>query len=305
MLYAAIDIGSNAVRLMFANVFERQGITQIEKASLIRIPLQLGKDVFKTKKISSTRSKNFINTMKAFKLLIDVYNPEDYIACATAAMREAENRDYILRKLEAETGLVVHLIDGDLEAKIIRSANSNAFPNSNSVSLLIDVGGGSTELSLEKGNALIESKSFKLGTIRLLNNQDQKEIWDEIRDWLNQYSTYFGNIGCLGTGGNINKYAKLYGDEESKILTIAGLEKGYNEFRKISSKERTEKYGFRPDRADVIVPAGKIYLDIMKHIKATSIFVPRVGLVDGLVLGLHEKANLKIQKKNTAKTKKQ
>lgn len=297
MLYAAIDIGSNAVRLLFANVFKKQGIIRVEKASLIRIPLQLGKDVFKSNKISSMRAKNFINTMKAFKLLIDVYKPEDYIACATAAMREAENKDDILRKVKVETGLNVHLIDGALEAKIIRSANIKAFNNSDTLTLLIDVGGGSTELSLEKGNTLIDSKSFKLGTIRLLNEEYDKDIWNEIFRWLDQYKNDFGQINCLGTGGNINKYTKLYGDNEAKTLSYTALKKGYKELKNISTNERAEKYGFRPDRADVIVPAGKIYIEIMKHIRASAIFVPRVGLVDGLVLGLFEKSQLKTKKK--------
>ncbi|MCD6178841.1 MAG: Ppx/GppA family phosphatase [Bacteroidales bacterium] len=302
MLYAAIDIGSNAVRLLFANVFEKQGVTRIEKASLIRIPLQLGKDVFKTNKISSSRAKNFINTMKAFKLLIDVYKPVDYIACATAAMREAENKDNILRKIKTETGLNVHLINGALEAKIIRSANIKAFSNTKALTLLIDVGGGSTELSLEKGNTLIDSKSFKLGTIRLLNEQYDKNIWDRIYKWLDKYKADFGQINCLGTGGNINKYTKLFGDNETKTLNYTALKKGYKEFKNISSKERAKKYGFRPDRADVIVPAGKIYIEIMKHIQASSIFVPRVGLVDGLVLGLYEKSIIKSKKINKSKT---
>lgn len=302
MLYAAIDIGSNAVRLLFANVFEKQGVTRIEKASLIRIPLQLGKDVFKTHRINSSRAKNLINTMKAFKLLIDVYKPVDYIACATAAMREAENQNEILHKIKVETGLNIHMIEGALEAKIIRSVNSASFPNSENITLLIDVGGGSTELSLERGNKLIDSKSFKLGTIRLQNNEYKKGVWNEINNWLDQYKTDFGYINCLGTGGNINKYAKLYGENEMKTLPLVSLEKGYKELRKLTSKERAEKYGFRPDRADVIVPAGKIYLEIMRHIKASSIFVPRIGLVDGLVLGLYEKSLFKTKKKLT-KTK--
>lgn len=297
MLYAAIDIGSNAVRLLFANVFKKQGIIRVEKASLIRIPLQLGKDVFKSNKISSARAKKFINTMKAFKLLIDVYKPEDYIACATAAMREAENKEDILRKVKAETGLNIHLIDGAIEAKIIRSANIKAFNNSDTLTLLIDVGGGSTELSLEKGNTLIDSKSFKLGTIRILDEKLDKDIWNKIFKWLDQYKNDFGQINCLGTGGNINKYTKLYGDNEAKTLSYTALKKGYKELKNISANDRAEKYGLRPDRADVIVPAGKIYIEIMKHIQASAIFVPRVGLVDGLVLGLFEKSQLKTKKK--------
>lgn len=297
MLYAAIDIGSNAVRLLFANVFKKQGIIRVEKASLIRIPLQLGKDVFKSNKISSVRAKKFINTMKAFKLLIDVYKPEDYIACATAAMREAENKEDILRKVKAETGLNIHLIDGAIEAKIIRSANIKAFNNSDTLTLLIDVGGGSTELSLEKGNTLIDSKSFKLGTIRILDEKLDKDIWNKIFKWLDQYKNDFGQINCLGTGGNINKYTKLYGDNEAKTLSYTALKKGYKELKNISANDRAEKYGLRPDRADVIVPAGKIYIEIMKHIQASAIFVPRVGLVDGLVLGLFEKSQLKTKKK--------
>ncbi|MBN2237415.1 MAG: Ppx/GppA family phosphatase [Bacteroidales bacterium] len=297
MLYAAIDIGSNAVRLLFANVFESQGEIRIEKASLIRIPLQLGKDVFKSKKLSNARTKNFVNTMKAFKLLIDVYKPEDYIACATAAMREAENKDEILLKVKRETGIDIHLIDGTLEAKIIRSVNMSMLKQTENLTLLIDVGGGSTELSLEKGTTLIDSKSFQLGTIRLLNNQYKKEIWSEIFQWLDQHKTSFGEINCLGTGGNINKYAKLYGENDAKTLNYNAFLSGYKELRQYTSKERTEKYGFRPDRADVIVPAGKIYLEIMNHVQAQSIYVPRIGLVDGLVLGLYEKAKIKSTKK--------
>ncbi len=297
MLYAAIDIGSNAVRLLFANVFEKQGVTRIEKASLIRIPLQLGKDVFKSGKISSSRAKNFINTMKAFKLLIDVYKPVDYIACATAAMREAVNRDAILSKLESEVGMKVHLIDGTLEAKIIRSVNNNTFQNSEGISLLIDVGGGSTELSLEKGNDFIDSRSFNLGTIRLLNNEYDQHVWSEMKEWLNKHKAHFGKINCLGTGGNINKYTKLYGDNDSKILSLINLKNGYQELDLLTAEERTEKFGFRPDRADVIVPAGKIYIEIMNHIQAETIFVPRIGLVDGLILGLHEKTLFKTKKK--------
>jgi exopolyphosphatase/guanosine-5'-triphosphate,3'-diphosphate pyrophosphatase len=301
MLYAAIDIGSNAVRLLFANVFEKQGITRVEKASLIRIPLQLGKDVFKSNKISAARTKNLINTMKAFKLLIDVYRPVDSIACATAAMREASNNKNVLTKIKTEAGLNVHLIDGALEAKIIRSANTKIFNNpQDTLTLLIDVGGGSTELSLEKNNELIASKSFKLGTIRLLNQKFDQNIWNKIKKWLNKQEDQFGKINCIGTGGNINKYAKLYGDNETKILDINKLEAGYQEMNKLTPPERAEKYGFRPDRADVIAPAGEIYLFIMKHIQAQSIFVPRVGLVDGLILGLHEKSRLK-KKKNKSK----
>jgi exopolyphosphatase/guanosine-5'-triphosphate,3'-diphosphate pyrophosphatase len=240
--------------------------------------------------------------MKAFKLLIDVYAPVDYIACATAAMREAENKDEILRKVKSETGIDIHLIDGNLEAKIIRSAIISATPDSKSMNLLIDVGGGSTELSLERDNRLIDSKSFNLGTIRLLNKEYDKEIWNEIKNWLNPYKAYFGEINCLGTGGNINKYARLYGEVDMNTLRISAFEIGYESLRKLSVKERAEKYGLRPDRAEVIVPAGKIYLEIMKHIQASSIFVPRLGLVDGLVLGLYEKNIFKSNKKKNKQT---
>lgn len=302
MLFAAIDIGSNAVRLLFANVFEKHGETRVEKASLIRIPLQLGKDVFKTGKINSARAKNLVNTMKAFKLLIDVYKPEDYIACATAALREAENSEEIIQKVKSEAKLNIHIIDGSLEAKIIQSVNKSSYANKEVLTLLIDVGGGSTELSLEKDNIMIDSKSFKLGTIRLLNNKYKTDVWDEIYTWLDQFKQDFGNINCLGTGGNINKYAKLYGDAENKILGLGDFKEGYKKLKSLSSVERSEIYGFRPDRAGVIVPAGKIYLEIMKHVHASSIYVPRIGLVDGLVLGLHEKSLLKSKKINKSKT---
>ena len=251
MLFAAIDIGSNAARLLFANAYEKDGVAKLDKASLIRIPPRLGEDVYKDQIISKEKAKNFIKTMKAFKLLIDVYQPESYLACATAAMREAKNSKEILKTIKQDIGLKIKVLDGTEEAEIIRNTNRIIFPVPKPYALYIDVGGGSTELSVERNGLLLKQKSFKVGTLRLLGDQVKPGVWKEMEKWLEEYTTKFPDFHLVGTGGNIN---------------------------------RLSNFGFRPDRADVIVPAAYIYRYVMNYLGAQSIFVPRKGLVDGLIL---------------------
>ena len=293
MLFAAIDIGSNAGRLMFANAYEKEGTAHVEKATLIRIPLRLGSDVFKKGKISAKRTETLLKTMQAFKLLIDVYNPVAFKAVATAALREARNGKSIVSRIEEETGIKMKIIDGREEANIIRKNIGFILPPENRYSLFVDVGGGSTELSLTDGDKLIDLRSFKIGTIRILNEQVPEGEWDALSGWLDAHCEEVMQANIIGSGGNINKINKIYGNPQSITLFQFQLTRAYEHLRSFSLEDRVDKLGLRPDRADVIVPAAQIFLFIMHHCQAESIVVPKIGLVDGLVHELYRKEKSK------------
>jgi exopolyphosphatase/guanosine-5'-triphosphate,3'-diphosphate pyrophosphatase len=284
MLFSSIDIGSNAVRLLFANVFDSKAGPVTEKASLIRIPLRLGFDVFNGGSISRQRADDLVKTMLAFKLLIDVYQPVGYRAAATSAMREAANNELILDRVKRETGLEIGMIDGIEEANIISSL-SNIFVNKNfNKTLYIDVGGGSTELSVLEGKRFITSNSFKIGTIRLLADKVEDAEWENLRRWLQQFRADFGQMNCIGSGGNINKITKLYGHALNNIITFDQLVFAYKQLNNMALAARIEKMGLRPDRADVIVPAARIFVRILKWTGIGTVIAPKIGLADGLVL---------------------
>lgn len=289
MIFAAVDIGSNAARLLFANVFELKDKVYVEKATLLRIPTRLGEDVYTINRISDERAEKLIKTLTAFKLLIDVYNPIDFDACATAAMREAVNGLDILERIRKEVGFKVRLIDGIEEANIIRRTNKIGFEQPDNLSMYIDVGGGSTDISIMNNNEILDVKSFKIGTIRLLKNKVKPKEWDRLRDLLHAYSDSYGEINAIGSGGNINKINKLYGDQFSYTLTFNQLREAYYYLKDFSLEERIEKLGLRPDRADVIVPAAEIFIFILNIIQVNKILVPKIGLADGLVYQLYEK----------------
>jgi exopolyphosphatase / guanosine-5'-triphosphate,3'-diphosphate pyrophosphatase len=289
MLFASIDIGSNAVRLLFANVYETNGVPNAAKATLVRIPLRLGEDVFQDGIITEKRIQKLVNTMKAFKLLIDVYEPVDFSACATAAMREAANNKQVIERIQAEAGLNIRIIDGQEEANIIRASNNLSFNNDYSLSMYIDVGGGSTEISVLRNHKFVKSYSFNIGAVRLLNNKVEESEWERMEEWIQSFRDDFGKINCIGTGGNINKLAKMYGNNTINTISYLQLQYGYKQLKNTSLKERIEKLGMRPDRADVIVPAAKIYLTIMKAASIEAIVAPRVGLADGLIYDLYSK----------------
>lgn len=289
MIFAAVDIGSNAARLLFANVFELKDKVYVEKATLLRIPTRLGEDVYTINRISDERAEKLIKTLTAFKLLIDVYNPKDFDACATAAMREAVNGLDILERIRKEVGFKVRLIDGIEEANIIRRTNKIGFEQPDNLSMYIDVGGGSTDISIMNNNEILDVKSFKIGTIRLLKNKVKPKEWDRLRDLLHAYSDSYGEINAIGSGGNINKINKLYGDQFSYTLTFNQLREAYYYLKDFSLEERIEKLGLRPDRADVIVPAAEIFIFILNIIQVNKILVPKIGLADGLVYQLYEK----------------
>jgi exopolyphosphatase/guanosine-5'-triphosphate,3'-diphosphate pyrophosphatase len=290
MIFASIDIGSNAVRLLFANAFDKNGKTHVEKATLIRIPIRLGVDVYKNNSVSEKRADNLIRTLKAFKLLIDVYKPVDFTACATAAMREAKNGKDILNRIKKKTGIDVRIVDGLEEAEIIRSTNVFEVPQGKTLAMYVDLGGGSIEISVtDKKNRLLDARSFKIGTIRLLNGKVKDKQWEELKSWLERFKEDFGKIHIIGSGGNINKIAKIYGNYRDNTISYQQLAHAYGHLKSFTLEERIEKLGLRPDRADVIVPAAKVFLFIAKIIRSETILVPKIGLADGLIHQLYEK----------------
>ncbi|MCD4734759.1 MAG: Ppx/GppA family phosphatase [Bacteroidales bacterium] len=289
MIFAAIDIGSNASRLLFANVFETGKKILVEKATLVRIPTRLGEDVYSISRISDEKSDNLIKTLKAFKLLLEVYNPVCFDVCATAAMREAKNSENILQRINSEAGIDVRIIDGIEEANIIRKTNRIVFDSNERPVIFIDVGGGSTDISIIHNNKVLAVKSFKIGTLRYLAGKIPETEWKDLSDWLGRFRKDFGNFNIIGSGGNINKINKIYGDPENFQLTYKLLKHAYEHLSSFSLEERIVKLGLRPDRADVIIPAARIFIFILKIIKARYIYVPKIGLADGLVHQLYKK----------------
>ncbi|MBK6964679.1 MAG: exopolyphosphatase [Bacteroidales bacterium] len=284
MLFSSIDIGSNAVRLLFANVYESKAGPVTEKASLIRIPIRLGMDVFNTGRISDQKADDLVNTMRAFKLLIDVYKPLGYRVAATSAMREAENNVEVMERVKKEAGLEIGMIDGIEEANIISSL-SNVFVNKNfSKTIYVDVGGGSTEISVLDGNRFMTSNSFRIGTIRLLADKVEESEWEVMRKWLYQFKADFGRMNCIGSGGNINKITKMYGYPINNMINFDQMQYAYKQLNSMPLDARIERLGLRPDRADVIVPAARIFIKILKWTDINIIIAPKIGLADGLVL---------------------
>ena len=311
MLFASIDIGSNAARLLLANVFDStQEPSTASHVTFVRVPLRLGEDVFHDGMISEPRIANLVKTLKAYKLLIDVYEPMDFDICATAAMREASNREDIIKRVCKETGLTIRVIDGQEEATIIRESNNLVGSNAqlattgvqdaglnSQLALLptlmyIDVGGGSTEISILHDNNFVTSRSFNVGTIRMLQEKNADELtehWNGMLRWVEESTMPFQKIACVGSGGNINKLVKLYGNKTTSRITLKELNDGYNKLNKLSVRERMEKFKMRPDRADVIVPAAKIFSHIMQAANIDSVLAPKLGLVDGLIYELSQK----------------
>ena len=287
MLFASIDIGTNAVRLLFANVYVRNDITVAEKASLIRIPIRLGDDVFNLNRISDTKTNDLLKTMQAFKLLIDVYHPLGFEACATAAMREAENSAEVVERIQNETGLNIRVITGLEEAEIVTASNNIAIKKRYKYKMYVDVGGGSTEISLLQDHKIVASKSFKIGTIRYLNEKVDEHEWEKMQNWLKAFKDDFGKIYVIGSGGNINKIAKIYGRTDTNMVYLNELEDAFKHLNRYSLTERIEKLGLRPDRADVIIPASIIFIKILQWMKGDFVHVPKIGLVDGLIYKVH------------------
>lgn len=291
--YAAIDIGSNAVRLLIADITQNEKGYGFKKNTLVRVPLRLGDDAFLDKKISPKKIEDLVKTMSAFKNLMDVYHVSKYLACATSAMREADNGKEIIKRLKKVADIDLEIIEGQREANIIYSNHIEQDLDSKKSYLYIDVGGGSTELSVFVNKLPVASKSFNIGTIRILDNQDKDETWEEMKDWVKLHTRDLKNLAGIGTGGNINKLFRMSGEKEDMPLSFLKLKTMYNELNAYSLKERITLMKLNQDRADVIIPACEIYLTLMKWTGIKQIYVPKVGMVDGIINLLIEE-NLEI-----------
>jgi exopolyphosphatase/guanosine-5'-triphosphate,3'-diphosphate pyrophosphatase len=286
---AAIDIGSNAARLLINDVIEGpQGKPEFVKLSLVRVPLRLGFDVFEKGEISQDKIEMFIKTLQSYKLLLEVYNVGHFMAAATSAMRDAINAKQILDRIKIETGIQIKVISGDEEANYIYESHVAENLGSNESYLYIDVGGGSTELTFFSDGKLVTKQSFNIGTIRLLKNQVTEDHWDEMKKFIKQKTSGYHHITAIGSGGNINKIFSLSKRKEGRPLPLELLRNYYKEFSSISVAQRISLYGLREDRADVIVPALLIYINVMRWADAEEIFVPKIGLADGLIHTLYE-----------------
>lgn len=290
MRLAAIDIGSNAARLLITEVIEKTGSKpEFNKLNLVRVPLRLGFDVFDKKEISEERVQMVLKTLRAYKCLLDVYDVKHVKACATSAMRDASNSKQILEQVKKDTGIEIEVITGDAEASYIYENHVAENLGSDSSYLYIDVGGGSTELTFFGDGKLIFKKSFNIGTIRLLKNQVDDFIWDDMRDFIQRkIKMNRGQIIAIGSGGNINKVFSMSKKKDGKPLSLDLLKDYFKEFSSVSVEERMKLYKLREDRADVIVPALSIYVNVMKWADIKDIYVPKIGLADGLVQHLYE-----------------
>jgi exopolyphosphatase/guanosine-5'-triphosphate,3'-diphosphate pyrophosphatase len=291
---AAIDIGSNAARLLITDVISGpQGIPDFIKAVLVRVPLRLGFDVFDKGEISPAKVEKIIKTIKSYKLLLDVYEVKHLKACATSAMRDAANAKDIIKKVKAETGIEIEIISGDQEASFIYENHIAENMNIAESYLYIDVGGGSTELTFFSDGKMIFKKSFNIGTIRLLKNQVNEATWDEMKEFIRSKTKGHHHVTAIGSGGNINKIFSISKRKEGKPLTLDLLRDYYKEFSNLSLAQRISLHKLREDRADVIVPALLIYINAMRWADAEEIFVPKIGLADGLIHTLFEEVRLK------------
>lgn len=288
MKFAAIDIGSNAIRILFYNVFVDDKEPVFKKVSLTRLPVRLGEDVFTNGFISEKKIRKLIRSMAAFKALMDVHEVAAYRAYATSAMREAENGLEVIQKVFFETGIVINIIDGNTEADVIFSNKITENPDPKKSYLFIDVGGGSTELTLFSKNKKIMSASFNLGTVRMLSGRVEEETWKRVKGYTKEIREKTeGEIIGIGSGGNINRLHKLAALKEGKPLSVKKLKDMYETLHSMSYDDRTHILGLNTDRADVIIPACEIYLFIAKYADIKQIQVPKIGLSDGIIKELY------------------
>ncbi|WP_299289174.1 exopolyphosphatase [uncultured Mucilaginibacter sp.] len=283
MRYAAIDIGSNAIRLLIADLSENSEPVTFKKNTLLRVPLRLGDDAFIQKKISEKKINDLVKTMHSFRLLMDVYGVSAYLACATSAMRESENGPEIVKQVKEQAGVDLEIVGGQREAKIIYASHFEEKLDRKKNYLYIDVGGGSTELSFFSDEILVASQSFNIGTIRMLDNQDKAETWKEMERFIQSKVKSHKNITGIGTGGNINKLFRLSEEKEGKPMSLSKLKSLYNHLNSYSMKDRIQVLGLNHDRADVIIPAAQIFITVMKWAGVANIYVPKVGMVDGII----------------------
>ena len=289
MRYAAIDVGSNAVRLLIVDIMENENKVSYKKNTFIRVPLRLGDDAFLEKNISTRKQTDLLKAMSAFKNLMDVYKVEEYMACATSAMREARNGSEIVDRIRNEAGIELEIVQGQREANIIYANGIGDSLDRKKNYLYIDVGGGSTELSIFSDGKPQASRSFDIGTIRILDNQDKDETWKDLKEWIKDNCKDFKNMSGIGTGGNINKLFRMSEVKDDLPMTITKLNSLYTYLSSFSLKERINVLNLKNDRADVIIPACEIYLSVMKWAGVTKIYVPKVGMADGIIQILIQK----------------
>ncbi|MFM9021999.1 MAG: exopolyphosphatase [Sediminibacterium sp.] len=296
MRLAAIDIGSNAARLLIAEAMpDKEAGVRFNKLNLVRVPLRLGFDVFEKGEISKEKRGMLLQTMKAFSHLINAYGVKQVIVCATSAMRDAANSNDIIRKVKMETGLEIEIISGELEASIIYENHIAENMDTDHSYLYIDVGGGSTELTFFADGKLIFKESFNIGTIRLLKDLVSEEQWDIMKDTIKVKTRGYKKIAAIGTGGNINKIFSLSKKKDGRPLSLDLLKDYYKELSSFKLEDRIKIYNLRADRADVIVPALLIYINVLRWADSDEIYVPKIGLADGLIQHLYEELHPRVQ----------
>jgi len=289
MKLAAIDVGSNAVRLLLSRVYETDNGPYFKKISLIRMPIRLGDDAFRDGRISAAKMESLCDAFIGFKYLIKSYGPEAYLACATSAMREASNGSELVRRICESSGINLEIIDGEREAHIIYSNHIAEYLQRGKAYLYVDVGGGSTELTLFHQDRVVDSRSLNIGTVRLLEGLVEDRQWQDMKHWLNEKKKEFAEAAAIGSGGNINKMHRMLNIKTGKPVLLSQLKKLRKHLESYSVKQRITELGLRPDRADVIVPAAQIYTSAMKWAGIREMYVPQVGLADGLIAELYEK----------------
>lgn len=288
MKLAAIDIGSNAIRFQISSVLDTGPKVLFKKMEYIRFPLRLGHDVFSDGTLSKKSIEKFKKLMHTYKLLLELYEADDYMICATSAMRESKNGKELVRQVYEEFGITIEIINGQLEAELINKAIASYLTDK--TYLHIDVGGGSTELNLFYGGEKIQTKSFKIGSVRVLEHHDSPKSWKEMQSWINEnVEKKYGTVTSVGTGGNISKIFELSKVEAGKNLSLSRIKEIRKMVSDLSMEKRIYELQMNPDRADVIVPASNIYIQVMEWASSKSIIVPEVGLKDGMILHLYEK----------------
>ena len=288
MILAAIDIGSNAARLLICEVVKHGTEIEFNKLNLIRIPLRLGFDVFEKGYIGFRKKKMLLNTIDAFNALMKVYEVEHYIACATSAMRDASNSKEIIKEIKSDTGIAIEVISGDLEAEIIYENHIAELLDPNKSYLYIDVGGGSTEVTLFHKAAVAFQKSFNVGTVRILTGKVDDAVWEDLKQALKEIGKNYPKMIAIGSGGNINKIFSMINSKNLKSIPIEVIREFHRVLDPMTVDERMQTYNLKRDRADVIVPALRIYANAMKWANIEEIHVPKIGLADGLINHLYE-----------------
>tara|TARA_Y100001933_G_scaffold234902_1_gene255635 strand:+ start:3090 stop:3971 length:882 start_codon:yes stop_codon:yes gene_type:complete len=292
MKFSAIDIGTNAARLLVGEVVEESSKSFVKKISYTRIPLRLGDDVFSMGEVGAKKKSDLLKTMQAFRIISDIFEVKRLRAVATSAMREAENGSRIVQEIKTNLEIDVQIISGSEEAELILGTFMLLGLDQGKPFAVVDVGGGSTEVNIFKGGEKLASKSFKVGTIRLLKEKIKKEIWSDITNWIDSSIDSNADYLVFGTGGNINKAHKLLGLSSEDAIGLQEMSDLYEVMGVLTPEERMKRFQLRPDRADVIVPALDIYIRILNNFRASSIFVPRIGLSDGMIYQMFLEENL-------------